>query len=247
MYGRIVAVVPARYASQRLLGKPLVDIGGLSMIRRVYEAAASATMVDAVIVATDDGRVVAEVESWGGNVVMTGEHPSGTDRVAEVASALDCSYIVNVQGDEPLLDPQHIDGLCQRLVATDGAVVTLATPIVDPDLLYDYNVVKVVFDHRGRSIYFSRAAIPARRDLPYNRWLDGHVYYQHLGLYGYSRAVLQSLMELEPSPLEQAESLEQLRWLEHGYRIDIVTVDAAAKGVDTPEDLERVRRIISLR
>jgi 3-deoxy-manno-octulosonate cytidylyltransferase (CMP-KDO synthetase) len=212
------------------------------MVRHVYERA-SATKASAVYVVTDHPDIVAHVTGWGGKCMLTGEHHSGTDRVAALAADLDEDYIVNVQGDEPVIDPEHIDLVIDAL--RDGAdIASLMTGIRDETLLYDYNTVKVVCRRDRRAMYFSRQAIPAHRDLAYSEWLSQTDYYQHIGLYGYRRETLLQLSRLEVSRLEKAESLEQLRWLEAGYDIKMIAVAHAAKGVDTPEDLERVRSIL---
>ena len=234
---RAIAVIPARYASSRLPGKPLVDIAGQTMIERVYRRAEQASTVDQVLVATDDERIFAVVRAFGGEVVMTSpDHPSGTDRIAEAVRGLDAEIVVNVQGDEPLLDPAEIDAVVQPL-REDAALMmtTLATPLLDPS---DPNVVKVVFDRMGRALYFSRCPIP------YHRSGAGN-HYKHIGLYGYRKEFLLRYAALAPTPLEQAEALEQLRALEHGCAIHVAVTEHDAVSVDTPEDLERVRRLFA--
>lgn len=244
-------VIPARYASTRLPGKPLADIAGRPMIVRVA-AAARRARTDGVWVATDDERVAAAVRQHGFDAVMTrANHVSGTDRIAEVADQLgwnDEDIVVNVQGDEPLLDPALIEVVAAALRDdADAAMATAAHPLGAAADLFNPNVVKVVCDARGRALYFSRAPIPWDRD----RFADSRdelpvdlPAQRHIGLYAYRAGFLRRFGQLAVSPLERCESLEQLRALWHGYPIQVVSVDhAPAPGVDTPEDLERVRRL----
>jgi 3-deoxy-manno-octulosonate cytidylyltransferase (CMP-KDO synthetase) len=240
---QIVAVIPARFASSRLPGKPLADIGGRPMIEHVYRRAAAATTISRVIVATDDLRIATRVNEFGGSVRLTkATHATGTDRLAEVVASLDCDIVVNVQGDEPLLDPRAIDQVVDSLVADPSAqITTLYRRIVNQSELSDPNVVKVVVDRGGFALYFSRAAIPSVRD-PRGGWPP---LYRHIGLYAYRRSALLVLASLEPTPLERAEALEQLRALEHGIRIKAIETTYDSIGVDTPGDLEQVRRLMS--
>jgi len=244
-------VIPARYASTRLPGKPLVDIAGQPMIVRVA-AAARRTRADGIWVATDDERIVAAVRQHGFDAVMTrANHVSGTDRIAEVADRLkwdDADIVVNVQGDEPLLDPSLIEAVAAALRGNaDAAMATAAYPLTTADEFFNPNVVKVVCDARGRALYFSRAPIPWDRDQFANRRdvLPADFPAQrHIGLYAYRVGFLRRFGQLATSPLERRESLEQLRALWHGYPIQVVSIDhPPAPGVDTPEDLERVRRM----
>ena len=215
------------------------------MIEHVYRRTASAAAVSQVIVATDDLRVVNAVRRFGGEVRLTrGDHQSGTDRLAEVAATLDCDVVVNVQGDEPLIDPRAIGEAVVPFAADPSVqVTTLYRRIVDPAELTDPNVVKIVVDRAGFALYFSRASVPYVRDPP-GGWPP---LYKHIGLYAYRRAALLVLATLEPTPLERAESLEQLRALEHGIRIKAVETAYDSIGVDTPEDLEQVRRLMAAR
>lgn len=243
-------VVPARFASTRLPGKPLADIAGKPMVVRVAEAAAQAGASE-VLVATDDQRVADAVTQHGIAVAMTRpDHPSGTDRIAEVAAQRgwgDEVIVVNVQGDEPLLDPRLVAAVAAELAAdAEAAIATASHPIHDPAEFFNPNAVKVVTDIRGRALYFSRAPIPWARDafaasretLP-----PGLLPQRHIGLYAYRTGFLQRYQALAPAPCEQWESLEQLRALWHGFPIRVMSCrDAPAAGVDTPEDLERVRR-----
>ncbi|MGE5245035.1 MAG: 3-deoxy-manno-octulosonate cytidylyltransferase [Betaproteobacteria bacterium] len=240
---QIVAVIPARFASTRLPGKPLADIDGRTMIEHVYRRASAAASVRRVIVATDDLRIVETVRRFGGEARLTrGDHVSGTDRLAEVASGLDCDVVVNVQGDEPLIDPRSIDRLVAPFASEPSlSMATLYRRIDNPGDLADPNVVKVVLDRAGYALYFSRAPIPHMRD-PRGGWPP---LYKHIGLYAYRRNALLVLASLEPTPLERAEALEQLRALEHGIRIKAVETPHDSISVDTPEDLETVRRLIA--
>jgi 3-deoxy-manno-octulosonate cytidylyltransferase (CMP-KDO synthetase) len=244
---RHVAIIPARYHSSRLPGKPLADIGGRPMIEHVYRRAAASPAVDAVVVATDDERVRDAVESFGGVAVMTRvDHRSGSDRLAEVAASLSCELIVNVQGDEPLLATEMIAEAVAPL-ADDPSIVmsTLCRRIEDPADLENPNVVKVVTDRNGFALYFSRAPIPHTRASAGG--IDPRHAFKHIGLYVYQRRFLLQFAQLEPTPLEQVESLEQLRALEHGFRIRTVETKYDSVGVDTPADLERVRRVMAPR
>ncbi len=243
----VTAVIPARYASTRLPGKPLAEIGGRPMIQWVYERVHRASLVNGVVVATDDQRIVDAVEAFGGHALLTSaDHPSGTDRLAEAARDLHADIIVNVQGDEPLIVPEVID-TCIRpmLEGGDFHVVTPCTPIASRAELANPNVVKIVKDCAGRALYFSRAAIPFDRDEEDPGANPGHrVFFKHLGLYVYSREFLLTYSTLKPTPLEGREKLEQLRILENGYRIRVVETPYDSIGVDSQEDLERVRQLV---
>jgi 3-deoxy-manno-octulosonate cytidylyltransferase (CMP-KDO synthetase) len=250
---RIVAIIPARYQSSRLPGKPLAELGGRPMIEHVYRRAQAAPSVDAVVVATDDDRIRQAVEAFGGTARMTRlEHATGSDRLAEVAADLACDVVVNVQGDEPLIDPLMIEEAIAPLVADPALQMsTLCRPIDDPRDYLDPNVVKVVRDQDGFALYFSRAPIPYVRAGGEDgaggaRALDGAgVARQHIGLYVYRRECLLAFARLPPTALERAEGLEQLRALEHGVRIRTVETARESVGVDTPEDLERARRLLA--
>jgi len=245
---RVVVVIPARYASQRLPAKPLADIAGKPMIRHVVERAARAKLVDAVLVATDDERIATAVREFGGNAVMTPEAcRSGTDRIALVAQNLpDATIIVNVQGDEPLIEPSMIDNAV-RPVLDDPAIPvgTLVRRIDRAADLTNPNVVKVVLDREGRCLYFSRSAIPFGRDRAPSDWLALHTYYKHIGLYVFRREFLLRYADLRQTPLELMEKLEQLRILEHGYTIKAAVTTSDSMPVDTAEDLQRVRTALA--
>lgn len=235
-----MAIVPARYHSSRLPGKPLADIAGRPMVEHVYRRAALAN-VDAVIVATDDTRIVAAVESFGGIACLTrADHATGTDRLAELVAELPCAIVVNVQGDEPLLDPAALDLLVAPLLDDPGTrMTTLCRPLAADEDPASPHLVKVVRDRSGRALYFSRAPIPFRRDA------DGASTVIHIGLYAYRRETLLALAALPPTPLERSESLEQLRALEHGIPIRVLETSYVSIAVDTPADLERARRTVS--
>ncbi|MEO5364279.1 MAG: 3-deoxy-manno-octulosonate cytidylyltransferase [Magnetococcus sp. DMHC-8] len=242
MNDTIVVIIPARFASSRLPGKPLLDLGGKPMIRHVYERALQAG-VATVWVATDDQRIFEAVQAFGGRVIMTSaHHQSGTDRVAEAAQQLEATIVVNVQGDEPLLDPALIDQVAAPLQADPHLdMATLAHPLHDPEEANDPNVVKVVCDRRGFALYFSRLPIPFDRDRGEGR----APLLRHVGLYAYRAGFLQTFARLPPTELEQRERLEQLRALEYGHAIRVVVADgAAAIGVDTPADVQKVRRLL---
>ncbi|HID10005.1 MAG TPA: 3-deoxy-manno-octulosonate cytidylyltransferase [Candidatus Latescibacteria bacterium] len=243
----VVAVIPARYGSARLPGKPLVNIGGKPLVRWVWERACRAKTVGRVIVATDDERIVQAVRDFGGEVVLTSlGHPSGTDRVAEVAEGLSTEVVVNVQGDEPFLDPRVIDQVVGRISEGDTPMATVARRIDKLERIWDSSVVKVVVDRRGYALYFSRSPVPFLRDLPREAWGKGGEFLEHIGLYAYTREFLLTLSRLTPTPLELAEKLEQLRALEHGYSIAVVETEYKSFGVDTPEDLKEARRRVRM-
>lgn len=235
---RTAIIIPARYASTRLPGKPLLRATGKYLVQHVHEQASRATAADLVVVATDDTRIRAAVESFGGRAVMTrADHPSGTDRVAEVAAELDADVVVNVQGDEPLFDPAHADRLAELLRADPSAgVATLATPIRDAATYRSPHCVKVVRDDGGRALYFSRSPIPMVRDGDPDFAADPPQFLLHLGVYAYRRDVLLRLASSSPHPLERLEKLEQLRLLGAGGTIRVGVVAGAHRGVDTPAD-----------
>lgn len=244
---RAVGVIPSRYAATRLPGKPLLPIDGKPMIQHVYERARAARALDRVIVATDDERILEAVRNFGGEGVLTSpHHRSGTDRVAEVARNLNAEVVINVQGDEPMLDAAGLDALVAAFERRpDLEIATLAHPITRPEDVGDPAAVKVVVDRDGFALYFSRLPIPFYRD---GRETGGPlpgVHWRHLGVYAYRKPALLRFAALEPTPLEAAEALEQLRALENGMRILVLPTEQEAIGVDTPEDLERVRRLLA--
>jgi 3-deoxy-manno-octulosonate cytidylyltransferase (CMP-KDO synthetase) len=240
-----VVVIPARYASTRFPGKALADIGGRPMVEHVYRRATAARNVDAVIVATDDERIADAVRKFGGLVQMTsGAHLTGTDRIAELAATLDCDLIVNVQGDEPLIEPAAIDEAIEPFRDDAGLMMTSLCRRFDPsEDVNDPHVVKVVLDTRGSALYFSRAPIPFFRTS--GAGLPSAGPYKHIGLYVQRRDFLLKVASLEPTPLERAEALEQLRVIEHGFSIRMVETQHESIGVDTPDDLARVRSLLT--
>jgi 3-deoxy-manno-octulosonate cytidylyltransferase (CMP-KDO synthetase) len=238
----VLAVIPARYGSTRFPGKPLADLDGRPMLEHVYRRATACPLVSRVIVATDDLRIATRVNEFGGEVRLTRpDHQTGTDRLAEVAATIDCDIIVNVQGDEPLLDPRSITEALGPFSDPSISMTTLYRRITDPAELTNPNIVKIVLDRAGFALYFSRAPIPHARD-PRGGWPP---LYRHVGLYAYRRSALLVLATLEPTPLERTEVLEQLRALEHGIRIRAVETAYDSIGVDTPEDLDLVRRLLT--
>lgn len=240
----IAGIIPARYASSRFPGKPLINIGGKTMIQRVYEQACQAKTLKTVIVATDDERIYQHVQDFGGNVVMTSpNHPSGTDRCYEaytLSGMKDIDAIVNIQGDEPFIQPEQIDLLCSIFDSREVQLGTLVKKLKDAADLNNPNAMKVVLNKDKEALYFSRSPIPYLRNHPQEKWLDNHTFYKHIGIYAYRTDVLQQIVQLPPSSLELAESLEQLRWLENGYIIKVAVTDYESISVDTPEDLEKL-------
>lgn len=250
---KIAAIIPARYHSTRFPGKPLADINGKSMIRRVYEQV-SKVSVDHLLVATEDQRIFDHVRDFGGEVAMTkATHFSGTERIAEVAKDLDVDIVVNIQGDEPFILPEQINALIrcfkqslralhQQISSHQTQIATLIKPITAKDDLFNPDIVKVVINHINEAMYFSRSPIPSIRDQEEADWINYHTFYRHIGVYGYRKNVLQDIVSLPPSRLEQAENLEQLRWLENGYRIKAAITQYSSVGIDTPQDLERISK-----
>jgi 3-deoxy-manno-octulosonate cytidylyltransferase (CMP-KDO synthetase) len=234
-------MIPARYESTRLPGKPLALIQGKPMIQHVYERTRAVDLVDRVLVATDDGRIAAAVRDFGGDVVMTSrEHESGTDRIAEAARDLDADVVVNVQGDLPFLESDMVRATVSLMRSDPGLpMATVKAPIRNAQEMGNPNVVKVVTDHDGYALYFSRSPLPYWRDVAN----DGVLGYKHIGLYAYRRDFLLRFARLTPTPLERAEKLEQLRALEWGFRIKVAAMTCAGIEVDTPQDLERARAL----
>lgn len=250
---KVIAIIPARYASTRFPGKPLELLGGKPMIRRVYEKVAP--LVDMAVVATDDDRIYDTVVAFGGRVVMTSpDHRSGTDRVREaydkVTEALGITYdvVINVQGDEPFIDAQQIRAVADCFLQSETDIATLVKPFHPEDgweALCNPNSPKVVLGNRGQALYFSRSVIPYLRGIPQEEWLSRHTFYKHIGLYAYRPEALARITAMKQTPLELAESLEQLRWLENGLHITTRVVDIETVGIDTPEDLERAEAFLT--
>jgi 3-deoxy-manno-octulosonate cytidylyltransferase (CMP-KDO synthetase) len=242
---RFIGVIPARYASSRFPGKPLAMIHGKPMIQMVYEQASKA--IDTVCVATDDKRIYEAVKAFDGKVVMTsGSHKSGTDRcteavmLAEREMSVSFDAVLNIQGDEPLIEPQQLELIKSCFDDPQVQIATLVKEVQDEDELFNPNRPKVVVNALNEAVYFSRATIPYLRGVEKEEWLNAHKFYMHIGLYGFRRDVLPKITALPQSPLELAESLEQLRWIENGYHIAVRTTTYESFGVDTPEDLEKL-------
>lgn len=244
-----IGIIPARYASTRFPGKPLALLGGKTVIERVYERVAG--MLDETVVATDDERIADAVQAFGGKAVMTGAyHRSGTDRCYEAYTIVGHPYdvVVNIQGDEPFISPRQIAAIKTCFDDPQAQIATLVRPFAPSDgwdALENPNSPKVVVNKRGQAMYFSRSVIPFQRNAGKDGWLAGHTYYKHIGLYAYRTEVLKEITALPQSPLELAESLEQLRWLENGYTIKVGVSDVETIGIDTPEDLADAERFLA--
>ena len=242
---KIVGIIPSRYDSSRFPGKSLADLGGKSMIQRVYEQASQVKSLEEVYVATDDRRIYDEVTRFGGKVLMTKDtHVSGTDRCYEAASLIKNSpdVVINIQGDEPFIQLSQVEQLAHLMLEDNTEIGTLIKKIDDYSTLKDVNTPKVVFNQKKEALYFSRESIPHIRGEKQEEWLSCHSFYKHIGMYGYRYDVLEKLCDLEVSSLEKAESLEQLRWIENGYKIKVAITELESFGIDTPEQLEEAKR-----
>ena len=239
---KILAIIPARFSSTRFPGKPLVAINGKSMIQRVYEQVLKCKGLAKIVVATDDVRIAEEVTKFGGEFIMTADtHVSGTDRCAEVAGKMpDFDIIINIQGDEPFIDPIQIELVASCFKDASTRLATLVKRVSSNEELFNVNTPKVVLNHRGEALYFSRETIPFIRNVKKENWLASQTFYKHIGIYGYQRETLLAITKLKPSPLELAESLEQLRWLENGFTIQTKETTIESIAIDNPEDLERI-------
>lgn len=243
---KFISIIPARYASTRFPGKPLAMLGGKSVIQRVYEQVAS--VINDVYVATDDQRILDAVEAFGGHAVMTSpNHKSGTDRIQEAVTKIGGQWdvVVNVQGDEPFIQPSQIETICRCFDDADTQIATLGKPFADMQSVLNPNSPKIVVDNRHYAMYFSRSVIPFVRGQEEGSWIQHFPFLKHLGLYAYRADVLAEITRLPQSSLEKAESLEQLRWLQNGYRIKVGLTDVETVGIDTPEDLARAERFLS--
>lgn len=242
---RIIGIIPSRYASTRFPGKPLAMICGKSMVERVYLQAKSCNSFDRVIVATDDDRIYNHVKEFGGEVLLTSSyHSTGTDRLAEVISRLEeqgetFDLAINIQGDEPFIQPVQIDKVINVFDNPEAEISTLVKAIENPEDIFNPNIVKVVVGKKGKALYFSRSPIPFQRGVDSSNWHANGQFYKHIGIYGYKTSTLKEIVKLEPSPLELAESLEQLRWLFNEYNIYTQQTDIETIGIDTPEDLSK--------
>ena len=244
---KFIGIIPARYASTRFPGKPLAMLGGRTVIQRVYEQATA--VLEEAYVATDDERIFQCVEQFGGRAIMTrADHKSGTDRIEEAAEKIDtdADVIINIQGDEPFIQTFQIKTLMQLFENTDTQIGTLGKRFESIEAVMNPNSPKIVTDSNGFALYFSRSVIPYVRGQEQATWLQHFPYLKHLGLYAYRREVLREVTKMPQSPLEKAESLEQLRWLENGYRIRVGLTDVETVGIDTPDDLKRAEEFLSL-
>lgn len=243
---KILGIIPARYESSRFPGKPLIDIAGKSMIQRVYEQCQKSTSLDKIIVATDDLRILEHVINFGGEAIMTSdEHLSGTDRCGEVAEKLpEFNICVNIQGDEPMIDPLQIDLLCACFDRKpDIHIATLVKKISSDEDLFNENTPKAVLNKQLEAIYFSRTAIPFLRGSESNKWLEKHSYYKHIGIYAFRSQTLAEITKMPVSSLEKAEALEQLRWIENGYSVQTAITEKESQAIDTPADLQKLLAI----
>lgn len=242
---KVVGIIPARYNSTRFPGKPLAMIKGKTMIQRVCEQAWKSKL-DAVVVATDDIRIADEVLKFGGKYVMTDpRHQSGTDRCCEAVQMIEEQYdaVINIQGDEPFIDPRHIDLLVDMISRDDTQLASLVKRVEEAEDLFGSSKVKVVMDKTGKALYFSRNPIPFMQNVAHEKWLQKGRFYQHIGIYAYKTETLYQIAKMQPSALEQAESLEQLRWLENGLSIRMAVVAGESLSIDTPDDLAKAREM----
>ena len=243
---KVLGIIPARFASTRFPGKPLIEIHGKSMIQRVYQQSQQASSLQKLVIATDDNRIKNHVETWGGNVLMTNSsHQSGTDRCAEIINRFpEFDVAVNIQGDEPYINPEQINEVVSCFFQDKSCeIATLIKKIDTTEELFNTNRPKVVVCNKGKALYFSRLPIPLLKNIDQTEWVNKHVYYKHIGIYAYKTTVLQKLTTLPISSLEQAESLEQLRWLENRFQIYTKETQFESQSVDTPDDLKRLIKI----
>jgi len=242
---KVLGIIPARYESSRFPGKPLIDIAGKSMIRRVYEQTLKSSSLSKVVIATDDKRIYDHVKDFGAEVLMTSDtHLSGTDRCGEVAlNYPEFDILVNIQGDEPLIDPLQIDLLCSCFDQADTSIATLVKKVISQDELFNENTPKVVISKLQEAVYFSRSTIPFLRGVKNESWLDIHTFYKHIGIYAFRSKTLSEIIQLPVSKLEKAEALEQLRWIENGYKIKVAITEMESQAIDTPEDLQKIMAI----
>lgn len=244
---KILGIIPARYSSTRFPGKPLVEIQGKSMIQRVYERSKASKSLAKVIVATDDERIFEHVIRFGGEAIMTSsDHLSGTDRCVEALGKLDEDFdaVINIQGDEPIINPAQLDLLSFCFNDDTCEIATLAVRIKTQDILFDASKIKLVLDDGNQALYFSRHPIPYQAR-PADEWLANYKYLKHVGIYGFRSDILKEIGKIPPSELELAESLEQLRWLENGYNIQVKITEFDSISVDIPKDLDRVLAILN--
>ncbi len=242
---RVAIIIPSRLASTRLPNKALVDVLGTSLVMRVYKQASASAKAHEIVVATDHDSIYDHVISHGGKAVMTSiDHLSGTDRIAEAVLKIDCDIVINVQGDEPLIEPRQIDDLIDLFNDDAIQIATQCKRITDFDQVFDFNVVKVIRDNTDKALYFSRQAIPAVRDEKFEMWPAQVNYFRHIGIYGFRKETLLELTQLPQTSYETAESLEQLRWLQSGYNIYCAETHYSSIGVDTEDDVDRVAKVL---
>ena len=246
---KFIAIIPARYASTRFPGKPLAQLGGKTVIERVCTQVSK--LINDVYVATDDNRIKEEVERFGGKAIMTrSDHESGTERIEEALETIvaktgsEPDVIINVQGDEPFIQPNQIELLCRQFDREETQIATIGIPFSTMEAVTNVNSPKIIIDRNGYALYFSRSVIPFVRGEEMNNWIEHYPYIRHIGLYAYRTQVLREITKLPPSDLERAERLEQLRWLENGYRIRVGLTDVETVGIDTPEDLKRAESML---
>jgi 3-deoxy-manno-octulosonate cytidylyltransferase (CMP-KDO synthetase) len=242
---KVLGIIPARFSSSRFPGKPLIDLKGKSMIQRVYEGAQKSTMITDLVVATDDQRIIEEVKRFNGNVVLTSSfHTTGTDRCGEVLQQYsEIDVVVNIQGDEPLVDYRQIDALLKSFENPIVQIATLGIKDISKHDLENSNRIKIVVNHENKALYFSRSAIPNFANFIENA-IDFYPFLRHIGLYAYRSTILKEIVELKPCKLEKIESLEQLRWLYYNYSIHVVETDIETPNIDVPEDVEKVIKFL---
>lgn len=246
---KVLGIIPARYASSRFPAKVLANLGGKSVLQRVWEQSQKANLLNRVYIATDHEKVAEHAKSFGAEVLMTQEnHPSGTDRIAEALqlSGESCDVLINIQGDEPFIQPELIDQLAQEFTDAKVDICTAAVPIAKQEDISNPNVVKVVQNHAGNALYFSRSPVPFIRNHPKENWLNQASFFRHMGIYAYRQKVLKAIVQLPESMLEKAERLEQLRWLEAGYTIRIIQTNDEGIGIDEPKDLDKALKFLNL-
>lgn len=245
---KVLIVIPSRYGSTRFEGKPLLDIAGKSLVRRTYEQALKANLDARVLVATDDSRIYDHVSAFGECIMTSSDHLSGTDRCFEVAAKLEETYdvMINLQGDEPFIQPSQIEQLAAAFVNSEIDIATLKKPLQSKEELFNPNIVKVICDKRSQAIYFSRQAIPYIRSVSEEEWVNAYPYYRHVGLYAFRTSCIAALKQLQPGKLEMAESLEQLRWLENGFRIQVEETEFISPAIDSPADLDAVDNFLKM-
>ncbi len=239
---RVLGIIPSRYESFRFPGKPLIDIAGKSMIQRVYEGAAKSSLITEIVVATDDQRIADEVKRFGGKQMLTStDHESGTERCGEVIQSMtDYDVILNIQGDEPLIESEQLNQLIEVFNNSEVNIGTIVKTISRLEDIRNPNRIKVVLDEHENGIYFSRSPIPNLANIPHEEWLNHSTFYKHIGIYAWRTSTLKELLNLEPTELEKQESLEQLRWIYHGYKIRTVVTEIETPNIDVPQDLDKV-------